>query len=50
MKDLKVELEKIWNGIDGFFLQNYWSSMPKRCHLVLLRAFINTDPYSRIPK
>ena len=32
---LKSELNDIWSNIDPVFLEPYWSSMPKRCRLLI---------------
>ena len=32
---LKEELTDLWENIKSEFLENYWSSMPKRCQLVI---------------
>ncbi|KAI6653668.1 hypothetical protein LOD99_11484, partial [Oopsacas minuta] len=34
IRNLKLQLLKIWERIDADFLRPYWASMPKRCQLV----------------
>ena len=35
ISDLKSQLTEVWESINADFLHNYWSSMPKRCNLVI---------------
>ena len=35
LKALKDDVVAIWESIDVFFLEPYWSSMPKRCQLLV---------------
>ena len=35
ISELKKSLEKIWNNIQPEFLKPYWSSMPRRCKMVI---------------